>query len=396
MPQDSLQAEFRSLAHEWVENAENEGWAIDAVDALVFERTIQEFGLYLEQEVGPKKRNKVFRRVNTPNDLSSALEGVLGKRFGEFFFGFYDFCERQSTAQPGWLEAESEHFIYLYHPGSAAQKDIKLIEAVAEQSFNQITDILAPDSSARLRLSHLVRTDSLPPGFSGKILLRLHPTRKDLGAFESTSGGQTGFRPIWHDDTVGYALWIDLAYPGPVGLFGIPHEVAHALALLYLSNEPLLAELLSSGEHVPANLLREAVLPEDVLRLEGWAYMVQHNHSTFVRLGLWRSTSQSMAEMTKHYDFPDAYLLLNGEMSKSFMEQTLALLGFRRAARHSEMIRYLFASADLIRFLHERYGSEKLKLFLADQSAPMDALLEVYDLTPYALEEKWKNDVLQE
>ncbi|MEA3311072.1 MAG: hypothetical protein U9Q76_02500 [candidate division WOR-3 bacterium] len=392
---DSLRAEFRATAQEWIQNAEDQGWVIDSVDALVLERTMEEFGPYLEEELGSRKSRRILARVDTPDELSSVLDRFTGKRFGEFYFKFYAWAEKRSVAEEIWLMRESEHFIYLYHPWSAAEKDIRLIEAVAEQSFNQITDILRPDSFELARLSRIVRTDEVPLRYSqGKIPLRLHSTRKGLGSFEQVSGGETVFRPIWHEDTVGYALRIDLAYPGPVGLFGLPHEMAHALALVYLSNEPLLAERVSSGEHVPANLLRDAVLTEDILRLEGWAYMVQYNHSAYVRLGMWRSSRESMDQMARVYGFPDAYLFLNGDMTRSFTEQVLSIFGFKKSARQSEMIRYLFASADLIRFLHERYGAEKLKTFLTNRKPPMDAMLEVYDLTPYALEQEWKNDVL--
>lgn len=392
---DSPRVEFRSLAQGWVANAYEEGWIVDSVDALVLERTMEEFGPYLEEELGSRKSHRILARVDTPDELSSVLYRFTGKRFGEFYFKFYFWLEERSVGGQEWLTHESEHFVYLYHPASAAEKDIRLIQAVAEQSFDEITAILEPDSAESSRLLRIVHHDGVCLDYTdGKIPLRLYPNRSEFAGAEQASGGQTGFRPVWHYDSVGYALWIDIIYPGPPGLFGLPHEIAHALALVYLSNEELLAELLSSGEHVPTSLLREAVLTEDILRLEGWAYMVQYNHSAYTRLGLWRKSIEIMARMNEVYGFPDAYNLLRGETTESFAERVLDELGLSRVLGSGETVRFLFAAADLIRFLHERYGAERLKTFLTNRKSPMDAMFEVYDLTPYALEEKWKVDVL--
>jgi len=389
-----LKAEFRALAVEWIANAEAEGWVVDSIDALVFERTVEDFGLYIKERVGEEKCKRAFRRVDTPYEFSGSLKKVLGKSYGELFTAFYAWLERRSPLSDNWFEAQSEHFIYLYHPGSVAEKDLALIEAVAEQSFEEITLLLEPDSAALGRLRRVVRTDSKSPRYTdGKIPLRLYATRRELGGFEATSGGQTKFLPVWYEDTVGYALSVELAYPGPTGLFGVPHEMAHSLALLYLADEPVLAELLKSTKRVPAELMRDAVLAGDMLRLEGWAYMVQYNHSAYGRLGLWRSTKEAMAEAVETYGFPDAYELLNGEMSKSFLESALGIIGLKTLARRSEMSRFLTASADLIRFLYQRGGPEKMRTFLADPRDPMSALFTVYGLAPYALEQEWKNDV---
>lgn len=394
---EDLRAEFSSTAREWVSNAYDEGWVINSIDAWVFERTMEEFGAYLDHKFGGRKREKIFSRIKTPYDVSDALDKVLHRRFGSVFFDFYFWLEAQSGGSSGWLAYESEHFRFSYHPASAAEKDIELIAVVAEQSFEDITAILSPDSAERARPSRILSYDGVSMRYTkGKIPLRLYANRSEFAGAEQASGGQTGFRPVWHDDSVGYNLWIDIIYPGPPGLFGLPHEIAHALALIYLSNEELLSELLSSDKPVSSAQLREAVLTEDILRLEGWAYMVQYNHTAYVRLGLWRESSEIMARMNEVYGFPNAYNLLRGETTESFAERVLDELGLSRVLGSGETVRFLFAAADLIRFLHERYGSEKLTEFLTTREPPLDAIFSVYGLTPYALEQEWKNNVLDQ
>ncbi len=390
--------EFGSLSREWAQEARREGWRIDSTDAEVLEETMRDFGPYLESVIGKAKLSRVERRIKTPYDVSDALDKVTGRRFGEYYPSFYSYCESESRiSDTSWLSRESEHFIFLYHPGSRAAQDVALIEKVCEQAFDDITGILSPDSSQRSRLERVIMTGGQEPYYSGgKIPVRLHPNRSGVGGYEESSGGQTGFRPVWFADTVGYALWINLGYPGPVGLFGIPHEVAHSLALLYLSNEALLAGLMRGGANVTSNKLRAAVLPDDLLRLEGWAYMIQNNYSAYVRLNLWRSSREAMASASARFGFPDAFNLLNGEVSKTALERTLSVLGMDKSVDYAERMRYFFSAADMIRYLYERYGSEKLARFLADQREPMEALLAVYSLTPYALEDDWKKDVVSE
>jgi hypothetical protein len=389
---ETPKAEFAAIARQWVNNAREEGWYVDSVDAWVFERTMQEFGAYLDHNFGERRRDKIFSRIRTPYDVSDALDKVVHRRFGSYFW-----LEAQSGGGSEWLTYDTEHFRLFYHPKSMAQKDIRLIAAVAEQSFEDITAILSPDSGTRARFSRILSYDGVSLRYTkGKIPLRLYAKRSDLAGAEQASGGQTGFRPVWFKDSVGYNLWIDIIYPGPPGLFGLPHEIAHALALIYLSNEQLLAELLSSGEPVPSNLLREAVLTDDILRLEGWAYMVQYNHTAYVRLGLWRESAEIMASMNDAYGFPDAYDLLRGETTSSFAERILDEFGLSRVLGSGETVRFLFAAADLIRYLHETYGSEKLAEFLTTREPPLDAVFSVYGLTPYALEQEWKNNVLDQ
>jgi hypothetical protein len=387
---------FGSKPRAWVDEARSQGWRIDSTDAEVFTKTMQDFGPYLESVIGRAKLSRVERRIKTPYDVSDALAKVTGRRFGEYYPSFYSYCESKSrVADTSWLSRESEHFIFLYHPWSMASRDLALIESVAEQAFDDITTILAPDSSQHARIKRVIMTgDSAPYYSGGKIPVRLHASRSGVGGYEEFSGGQTGFRPVWFADTVGYALWINLGYPGTPGLFGIPHEVAHALALLYLSNEVLLADLMRGGGYVPSNKLRAAVLPDDLLRLEGWAYMVQNNYSAYVRLALWRSSREAMASASMHFGFPDCFNLLNGEVSKTALERTLSVLGLDKSLDYAERMRYFFTAADMIRYLYERYGSAKLASFLADQREPMEALLAVYSLTPYALEDEWKKDVV--
>jgi len=393
----SIKAEFGSMARWWVGNARQEGWHVDRVDAWVFERTMEEFGVYLDHKFGERKRDKIFARIETPYDLSNALDKVTGRRFGSVFFDFYFWLDAQSASTQGWLTYESERFRFFCHPGSAAEMDIELIAAVAEQGFTDITNILEPDSTRQARFSRILHHDGVCLNYTGgKIPVRLYSNRGEFAGAEQASGGQTGFRPVWHQDSVGYDLWIDLIYPGPAGLFGLPHEIAHALALVYLSNEELLGELLTPGKPVPRNLLREAVLTDDILRLEGWAYMVQYNHTAYVRLDMWNCSSEIMARMDKVYGFPDAYDLLTGETPQTFAERVLEELGLSRVLGSGETTRFLFASADLIRFLHETYGSQKLAEFLTSRKPPIDAVFDVYDLTPYALEEKWRNNVLDQ
>lgn len=389
---------FGRLSERWVDEAREEGWRIDTTDELVFERTMQDFGRYLETSVGERKLGRIARKVETPYDLSRALDKVTGKRFGEHYPSFYAWSESESfILDTTWLSRKSEHFLFLYHPGSKAAQDISLIEMAAEQAFNQISAILGADSQEYSRLERIVMTgDTTPYYTAGRIPVRLHHDRRSIGGFEESSGGQTGFRPVWFGDTVGYALWINLGYPGPAGLFGISHETAHALALLYLSDESKLSEILSSDPYVNSNKLRSAVLPDDLLRLEGWAYMVQNNYSAYVRLALWRSSREAVASAIPQFGFPDCFNLLNGEVSKTALERTLSVLGMEKSVNYAERMRYFFSAADMIRFLYERYGGEKLARFLSDQREPMEALYAVYGLTPYALEEAWRKDVVSE
>jgi len=55
----------------------------------------------------------------------------------------------------------------------------------------------------------------------------------------------------------------------------------------------------------------------------------------------------------------------------------------------------LYASSDLIRFLYETYGANKLKLFLSDERPVVKALQDIYNITPEKLEKIWKSDVLE-
>lgn len=388
IPQGSL--DYQSLSHEWVQNARDEGWEIDSVDALVFERTTQEFGIFLESRMGREDLEKLFGRIRTPYDFEPELASVFGVTFGQLFEGFYAFEESRSVAGRQWAQTQSEHFTFSYKQASAAAADIELIKAVAEQSFSEISAMLALDSSALSRVSLVLRADGEEPYFGGKILMRLHPDRRNLGIFEPFSGGQTRFGTMWFEDTLAYLLWIDIAYPGPAGLFGLPHEIAHSAALLFLSDMDKLCGLLRGGEQVPADTLRSAVLPDDLLRLEGWAFMVQHNYSAYARLGLWSPTREAMAAS----EFPDSYNMLNREANKSPLDRRLGITALARGMNSSEIQSYLISSADLLRYLYERYGPQKLRMFLSNQKSPMDALLEVYDLTPYALEQAWRNDVM--
>lgn len=383
--------DYQSLSRQWVQNARDEGWKIDSVDALVFERTVEEFGAYLEHEIGRENVEKVARRVRTPFDLGSALHTGLEVTFGQLYEGFYAFEESRSVSGKEWVETSSEHFTFSYKRGSAAAADIELIKAVAEQSFSEVSGMLALDSSVLSRVKLVLRADGEEPYFGGKILIRLYPDRRDLRVFEPSSGGQTRFGTMWFEDTLAYLLWIDLAYPGPAGLFGFPHEIAHSAALLFLSDLDRLCGLLRGGEQVSADTLRAAVLPDDVLRLEGWAFMVQHNYSAYARLDLWNSTRQAMAAK----DSPDLYNMLNQEAAMTPLERRLGMMALARSMNSSEIQNYLLSSADLLRYLYKRYGPEKLRKFLSNHKPPMDALLEVYDLTPYALGQAWRNDVME-
>lgn len=395
---DSARAEYREEARQWVEGAwedGEEGWAFDSLDAEILERTAAELGAYLDAEEGPGRRARVFSLVRTPDELSAALDEVIHRRFGEVYFDLYEWLEARTTPADTWLSHESEHFVFLYRPASPASQDIYLISAVAEQTFEHLTSILEPSYPRYARIQRVIYSDP-PHFFLGKILVKLHNRRVEIGGAEPTSGGVTNYSPLWFDDQVHYLLWVDLAYPGSVGMFGIPHELAHSLALLYLADEDKLTELLGGQGHPTSTQLRQAVLPEDLFRLEGWAYMVQYNHSAYVRLGLWRSTRESMVQMDRYYGFPDVFGLLVGEIDKTPMERALGFLGLAQKLGTGEAMRFIISSADLLRYLSERYGPEKLGRFLADQSAPMDALLEVYDLTPYQLQKDWSVDVLGE
>ncbi len=391
-----MKIEFRQQALSWISNARENGCQIRNVDAEVLQRTIEDFGLFLDEKIGSRKRERIFAQITTPDSISPTINSYINKRFGALYFDFYDWSEQRSPQGDKWMTYETEHFIIRYHQHSAADKDLKLIELTAEQAFNDISNILKPNEDAVLHLKSILRTDVEPSvNSNGKILINLYPSRSSLKAFEKISMGQTRFLPLWREEKVAYAVWIDLAYPGPVALFGIPHELAHALALVYLTDEPELARMLSSGKYMPRDSIQTALLSSDILRLEGWAYMVQYNYSTYINLDLWRSSREIIFQMHKIYGFPDIEQMLQGKINLDLKEKLLKAIGFSKIYNKTVKIRFLYASSDLIRFLYETYGANKLKLFLSDERPVVKALQDIYNITPEKLEKIWKSDVLE-
>lgn len=363
-------------------------------DEKVFSRTLEEFWVFLEEEEGSKTLKRISNKSFTPYDFSRILADVTGKKFGVYYSDFYDWLEAKSPAGAGWIEVRSEHFTYLYQPRTAAEHDMALIQAVFEDTYRDVVSILEPDSAQLARADRLIGDNRGKRKWThGRITVRLHPHRTGINNPEATSRGRTSFLPQWFEDTVGYYLSIDLTYPGPAGLFGVPHEVAHALEVLLLSDEQPLANMLRGGKYVHSGELSKALPAQDVLRSEGWAYMVQYNFSAYTRLDMMNSSGEVMERMDAHYGFPDVEELYAGKAPMSFGERALVTLGIAKPA-DSRTARYMFCAGDLMRFLYEEYGAEKLRLFLTNHHPVDQAVEDIYGLSASELEDAWRADVL--
>ncbi|MBN2378624.1 hypothetical protein JXM67_02325 [candidate division WOR-3 bacterium] len=392
---DSLKAEFGTVAKRWVENARDQGQVIDSVDALVFERTVEELGFYLDDKYGERKRRKVFSRVRTPDELTEKLDDVIDRRFASLYPDFYSWSEERYFPGQGWSKAESGHFIYLYRSGSAASVDLELIEVSAEGCFSDVVRVLGIDSLTLTRLSRVVQgSGSTNQLTAGKIPIRIYSSRAELRGHELALGGETLFRPTWFGDTVCYFLEIRLAYPGPAGLFGLPHEMAHALAGLFLADETKLTDILKRKTNVSVNSMRDAVPADDFLRSEGWAYMVQYNYFSYTRLGLMRTTLQMAQKMAEEGNLPEVEDLIKEDVPATFTERVFSWIGLDGIADSRRAGRLNATSADLIRFLYTRYGSEKLCTFLTEDRPAQNALLSVYKITHSRLTNMWKDDIM--
>ncbi|MBD3286287.1 hypothetical protein GF359_07050 [candidate division WOR-3 bacterium] len=391
--QGSVGAEFASFAREWIAEARSQGTIIDPVDEAIFTRTLEGFGFYLDEAYGERKRERVFARVSVPCDLTDALDKVTGKDFEELYPGFYSWSERGSGPPVSTGRSQSEHFTYYYTPGTAAARDIELIKLAAESAFDVVFGLLGADSTLQGRLERIVYRNQ-PTG--GRIPVTFYQARTQIRGPDKILGGETVFKPEWKSDTVVYILEIRLAYPGSAGLYGIPHEMAHALTLLFLADEAELTPLLRDRSYSLINSLAQALPRSDYLRSEGWAYSVQFNHFTYARLGLMQDSKERSRRMLEKNCLPGIDEIITSEVEKTLKEKFLAFIGFGGRAYNQRTARLETASADLMRFLGREYGPASLRQFLTQPGTTERAMIAVYGKTPGQIEKEWRRDITRQ
>jgi|GEM_PF-5955032 len=385
-PKDSLRTEFANSARRWIENARSQGTIIASVDSAVFERTVEELGLFLDDEFGQRKRERIFKKTEVPSELSGTLDKVTGKSFEELYPRFYTFSERDSSFGFNTQKSESEHFVIGYSPEVVTPRDIEVIKLATERAYDDVIELLGIDSTLEERLERVIFKDKLT---ERKIPVVLYANRMQIQGPEAILGGQTVFKPVWKADTVAFILEIRLAYPGPVGLYGIPHEMAHALALLFLSDEEKLTAYLRDKDYSQIRSLSEALPQDDFLRSEGWAFNVQFNHFSYAKLDLTPHSREKAAFLLKKGQLPDIEEIITADLEHTFREKFIKALGFNGRAHNQRVTRLEVSSADFVRFLRDNYSSEELRDFLTNSKPTQNAAFTVYKQTVHQLEHKW-------
>ncbi len=193
---------------------------------------------HLERTV-PKDRLAELWKATDRNAFLSLLEKVTGRDLldtGERMFEALEKESARAPAPPGaWTRVPVGPFTLNVRQGSAAQRDLPLIEKDVTETWARVADLLdlaeAADASRRLLVG------------DGKIDVYLHATRAGEGKARLGHGhGSTSLGGTIVDGKGRLSTRIDVLYLNAFSLAVLEHEVSHAVVLLASFDAPAFAK----------------------------------------------------------------------------------------------------------------------------------------------------------
>ena len=399
------------------------GTVLDRADLSAEERTafdlaLAEFGRYLTKRFGVAKIEILNESIIRSSDYYESLNETYETNPVFLFLEYSRRSSPRDRADPvEWLTSVSDHFVFQYHPGSAAERDIEIVKREAENALiGACADLGFPLELLDAKLDSLVEMRDSGSGLfyvkqgemtftDGRIPVVLTEDwqeYRELGGSKYTSGF-CRFGAIVKGKTLYYDRLI-FRYLDVFQLITLTHEVVHAVHFLAPAAESAvwsdyLNKKMEGGAKtitVTSNEFLELAHPvnNDKYLAEGLAtwYMVHHGlvPKAMGIPDLRRMTADAMPAWKN----VDLNKIIQWKMSLGVFEKAATLFGKEKYVKQEQTILYLGAGC-FIEYILAEFGPDTLhSLMSRTKGNASDRIRDVFGMDTEEMDRRWKQWIM--
>jgi hypothetical protein len=352
-----------------------------------FDIALDDFERYLLQRFGSSRLETLHERIARSSDVYGSLNETY--EINPIFL-LQEYNRRSSpgheVAGTAWTTGVSEHFIFQYHPGSPAERDLEIIKREAENTIvASCTALGFPLERLEARIDSLVEVHDSASGeyyvesgewafTGGRILVIL---TEDLDEYRSLGGTKYSSgrcqllltkpkalaRPL-------YCLRLMFRYLDVFQLITLNHEIVHGVHFLAPAADPA---VFSDYVDRKAEQKDDWTLG-DFERVHGVSHAkyVQEGLATWygVRNGLFPRAIEMPEIRVMLADLIDAgnevelAKIVDWDVSLNLLEKMLTVFGRKRSVMRENVILYVGAAC-FIEFVLAEFGDESLYALMA-------------------------------
>jgi hypothetical protein len=364
---------------------------LSADEKAAFAAALDGFGQHLLREFGESKFKAFDERLVQSSDYYESLNAAYETNP---VFLFLEYSNRPSprdrAAGAEWRTNASDHFVFHYHPGSGAERDIEIIKREAEVALiGACADLGFPFETLEAKLDSLVEmSDSVSGLFyvkegegaftGGRIPMVLIEDRDEyleLGGGKYSSG-RCSFGFSWMEgiERPYYHVRLIFRYLDVLNLLTLDHEVVHAVHYLAPA-----AEIAVWTEFIDKKRKSEAETIE-VTSDEFIELMHPVNNDKYVAEGLatWYMVRRGLvpraigipdvrrmtADLMPTWKDVDLNKIVDWKMSLGFFEKAATLFGKKSYVRRENTILYLGAGS-FIEYILAEHGADALHALMS-------------------------------
>jgi hypothetical protein len=364
---------------------------LEGEKAEYFKKLTPLFFDYLKTRAPEEKIEPLYGAQST-RELGQFIEMHLGKNvieFGEGMFAtFEEEAAKDEDIKEEWSHLSSEHFIFLTHPGSAAEAEIEFIKKSAEGAFSAILSSLDIEKELKRCLEILYiefpekKVVGQPLPAHRKIVVYLHQVRNEESskAIKKNSMGSMNFGAtiLEAGEEKGQGRLtakIDVLYFNAFSLLVLHHEIAHAVLFLGSFNPEELMEKPLGGESDLRKAFFAGYRPIPPFLHEGIGDYIIYYHGFY---NLWPLLPEPESLVQRFLAQP-TYIPLE----KLIKEDRAFSL-----QHHKE---YSLEAASFLNYLIQTYGKLNLKKwFLTAEKNIALAFEKIYGISVKEMEKKWQ------
>jgi hypothetical protein len=201
----------------------------EAEDAIPLRSGIESFLLFIARERGPEAAGAIAA-MRRPEELTAFLASRYGYTAYEEALSAYAYWSKHPKG-PRWdakaaLRLETEHFVIVTMPGTAAHADRDYLARLLERQVVNVGALINPNEAMRANFERNLATIK-----GRKVEVILPPDPRSLKSFGSTA--VTSYGLTFQDSQMAVIASIVLPYYNALSSAVLAHEVTHVLDIFF-------------------------------------------------------------------------------------------------------------------------------------------------------------------